>query len=326
MNTRTRMMMALLISVTLLCGCSQDFSQEGVVATVNGKPILFSQLEARYDLNNLSWSGGMVPAVDALRDDYGNVLTQLIVSELVNQALARMGLSVKDEAVAEAEAVIRADYPEGQFEKSLIEEYIDITVWRSQLRQQLAMETLKTDVLRPRIRLTSQEAEAYYKEHVADFYLPPRMRFYHISGAARDHVSKARELYLKSHNPEDVIKTYEDVAIREQRMRVNMLPAGWKVMLEKMKEGDVSPIFPGDNGFEALALLEHMPEKVLGPSRAYPLVEKILLEHKLQVVFEEWLQDQLKKADIKVSSLLLHPTEKEGAANSDGGTVKEKAQ
>ncbi len=300
--------LALLVGLLagLSAGCSKDVEQEGVVATVNGRPILLSQLEARYDLNNLSWAGGLVPAVDALREDYGGVLTQLIVNELVNQALERAGLSITDKAVQEAEAVIRADYPEGQFEKSLVEEYIDITLWRSQLRQQLAMESLKRDILRPRIKLTYQEAETYYKEHVADFYLPPRIRFLHIASAERETMDKAREMYAATGSPDEITKSFDAITIRELRMRVNMLPVGWKSILDKLKEGGISPVTPGDNGFEALVLLEHMPEKVLGPSRAYPLVEKVLLEQKLQVAFDEWLQNELKKADVQISSLLLH--------------------
>ncbi|UZP68368.1 peptidylprolyl isomerase [Desulfovibrio mangrovi] len=303
----------LLLAVLVFCGCSKDMEQEGVVATVNGKPIYLAQLEALYDLNNLSWSGGMVPAVDALREDYGNVLSRLIVNELVDQALARVGLSVTDADVTAAEATIRADYPEGQFEKTLVEEYIDIEVWRSRLRQQLAMETLKSDILRPRIKLTSQEAEAYYKANLADFYLPPRVRFLHISGADREHVSKAREMWLGGTSVDEILSSFDGIAIRELRMRVNMMPVNWKSTFDKLKEGESSAVFSGDNGFEVLVLLENLPEKVLGPSHAYPLVEKVLLEQKLQAEFDEWLKSELAKADIRISSLLLHSAEEKAA-------------
>lgn len=322
-----------LSAVLLFAGCSKDMEQEGVVATVNGKPIYLTQLEASYDLNNLSWSGGMVPAVDALREDYGNVLARLIVNELVNQALVRAGLSVTDEAVANAEAVIRADYPEGQFEKALVEEYIDITVWRTQLRQQLAMETLKTDVLRPRIKLTSQEAEAYYKDHVADFYLPPRIRFLHLSGRDREHVSKARDMWLAGTPEEEILKSFDDITVRELKMRLNMMPVNWKSTFDKLKEGEASAVMNADNSFESLILLENLPEKVLGPSHAYPLVEKVLLEQKLQAAFDEWLSEELGKADIRISSLLLHPAEDKNAEdapksgqNAEGGGADAKAQ
>lgn len=302
------------VLVLAMAGCSKTADEEGVVATVNGKPILLSQLEARYDLNNLSWAGGMVPAVDALREDYGAVLTQLIVSELVNQALERAGVSVTDADVKNAEDVIRADYPEGQFEKTLVEEYIDIDVWRSQLRQQLAMQVLKADILRPRVKLTYQEAEAYYKEHVADFYLPPRVRFLHLSGAERETVDKARDMYATTPDPEAIMNTFDGISIREMRMRANMLPVSWKTAFDKLKEGQISPVLPADTGFEALVLLENMPEKVLGPSHAYPLVEKVLLEQKMQAAFESWLQKELGRADIKVTRLLLQHKDDEPAA------------
>ncbi len=300
---------ALLVVMFAGAGCSREAAQEGVVATVNGKPIYLHQLEARYDLNNLSWSGGMVPAVDALRQDYGKVLSELIVNELVNQTLESAGLAVSDAAVAEAEAVIRADYPEGQFEKSLVEEYIDIDVWRSMLRQQLSMETFRADVLRPRIKLTSQEAETYYKEHLADFYLPPRIRFIHISGVDREQVEKARDLYVQTTDIGAVQDGFNDITVRELRMRASSLPGGWDKILVGMEPGAASPVVSGENGFESLVLLENMPEKVLGPSQAYPLVEKVLLEQKLQGAFDDWLADELSRATIKVTSLLTQPGE-----------------
>ncbi|GFM35563.1 peptidylprolyl isomerase [Desulfovibrio psychrotolerans] len=304
MSIWKRLAVVLAVWAAMLAGCGNDSVQDGVVATVNGKPIYLKQLEARYDLDNLSWSGGMVPSVDVLRSEYGQVLSQLIVHELVIQALDRAGLGITDEDVAKAEAVVREDYPEDQFEKSLVEEYIDIEEWRSMLRQRLAMERLKSDILRPRVKLTSQEAETYYREHLADFYLPPRVRFLQITGPDRRQVEKARESYLRQQDIEAVQNTFDEITIREMRMRLNMLPVGWESAIGKLKPGQASTVSSGDNGFETLVLLEHMPEKVLDPSRAYPLVETVLIEQKMRVAFEEWLVDELGRSEVKVTRLL----------------------
>lgn len=306
-----------IICCLLLTACGTEVEQPGVVATVNGRPIFLEEVKARHDLNTLSWTGGVVPSVEGLRDEYGKVLSELIINALVASTLHEMGMPVTDEELVAAESEVRADYPEDQFEKLLVEEYIDVNVWRSMLRQQLAMQKFKAEVLRPQVKLSYQEAEAYYKKNIADFYLPPRLHFVRISGSERTQVEQARELFLQEKNIENVRSTYHEVAIRELKMRHIRLPETWSRLLQALGEGEASAVVTGESGFECVVLLERLPEKVLGPSHAYPLVERVLLEQKVQQVFDAWLAKTLDTATVKISRHLLKQAEEKKTAAED---------
>ncbi len=292
----------LLMAVALLAaGCSSDDEEAGIVARVNGRPITLHQLELKYDFMHLNWGGDINPTVAKLREDYGQLLGDLVVQSLVEQELERRDMSVTDDEVAKAEAEIRADYPEGTFEQVLVEEYIDINYWRDELRARLAMEKFFSDVLRPQIKLDYQEAEAYYREHLGDFYLPARVRFELVRGPSRELVESALKLYREQGDIQAAVDKFNKVTVRELKIREDRLTADWAKALNGLEPGEAGPILSDDTGYLALVFQEKSKARVLDPSRAYPVVEKVLLEQKLREAFQVWLTKEMEQAEIVVS-------------------------
>lgn len=295
----------------LLSGCGQDPLPEGVVATVNDRPIMLRTLEAVHDMNSMSWSGH-APSVEQLQAQYGSVLSDLIVQELVAQALAHENISVTDAEVAEAEAEVRADYPAGEFEKSLVEEYIDLELWRSRLRARIAMQKFMRQVLRPTISIPLEEVEAYYTAHKQDYRLPRRVQFLVVAGPDKAAVDKARALSLGGAKPADVETAQPTVTVREVKMRRDRLPALWSKELAGLAPRQASPVKQGEWGYQSFLLVGEIPEKQLELSHAYPLVERVLLERKMDEAYARWIDTELRTARIRVSAHLL--TEARGVA------------
>ncbi|WP_272699887.1 peptidylprolyl isomerase [Desulfovibrio sp. Fe33] len=295
----------LFLFAALLAGCAGDADDMGIVARVNGAPIYLTQLEFQHDQFQEDNVGAYVPSVAKLRNEYGEILSDLIVQELVVQELAGRDLAVTDEELREAEETVRADYPEGAFEQVLVEEYIDLKSWRRQLRYYLAQKKFFQQVLRPQIKIDYKEAEKYYRDHISDFYLPESLRILVVRGPSRELVVKAVEKYLKDHDQMNLATSFGEVETREVMVREGRLSAPWRNALAGLKAGQASDVLTDRFGFEALVLLERSEAKVLPPAQAYPLVEEALLEKKLQNAFEEWLSGVLAKADIKVSGHLL---------------------
>ena len=317
MVTAVRAFLALW-AVLVLGACSSNTEEAGIVARVNGRPITLHQLELKYDFMHLGWGGDINPTVARLREDYGQVLGDLVVQTLLDQELERRGMSVTDEELKAAEDEIRADYPEGTFEQVLVEEYIDIRYWREELRARLAMEKFFSDVLRPQIRLDYQEAEAYYREHVSDFYLPARVRFHLVRGPSRELVESALKLYRETGDVKAVEGKFNKVTVRELKMREDRLTADWAAALKGLEPGQAGPILSDDTSYMALVFLERSSARVLDPSRAYPVVEKVLLEEKLREAFQQWLAGEMRRAEIVVSPHLKLDAE---AAASEAGAA-----
>lgn len=315
---------ACLLSSVLLAGCGESDDELGVVAKVNGQPIRLGRLQARYDLLYLGFSESVAPTVEKLRVEYGRLLAGLLVEELARQEMEKRGIAVSEKELEEAEAIIRADYPEGSFEEMLSEEYIDIKAWRDQLQVRLSMEKFFAEVLRPKVKLDYQEVMAYFKEHAEDFARPARIRLLRIQGGGEAQVRQALTTLRRDHSSRPESVAVPGVEIKEMRLRQDSLPPEWATALKGLSPGDASPVFSGKTGWMSLVYLESVPAEVLSPAQAYPQAEQALLEFKLHEAFEVWLSGVLKDASIKVNVALRERLrEEDHAADTPLGVVNE---
>ncbi|WP_147821541.1 peptidylprolyl isomerase [Salidesulfovibrio onnuriiensis] len=306
----------LLISV----GCTSEPEEMGVVARVNGRPILLSQLEFQHDLMQGDGGSPIVPSVEKLRSEYGQILGDLIVQELIVQELEKLGLEVSNEEFEKAENQVRSDYPEGAFEQVLIEEYIDLKAWRQQLKYHLAVNKFYSQVLRPQVKIDYKEAERYYKKHISDFYLPASLKLLVLRGPNRQLVERGVEHYKANKDVSALTTALGEVSARELIVREERLPVSWVNALKGIEAGGSTPIISEKFGFESIILLEKSPAKVLSPTQAYPLVEEVLLEQKLRRVYSRWLEEKLDSAQIEISEHLV-PKEDDHEAVEDSGNA-----
>ena len=106
---KLRNISVLLLLAFLLGACAGDSDDMGIVARVNGEPIYLTQLEFQHDQFQADSVGTYVPSVEKLRNEYGEILADLIVQELVVQELGRRDLSVTDEELREPGETVRQD-------------------------------------------------------------------------------------------------------------------------------------------------------------------------------------------------------------------------
>ncbi|MBA4356843.1 MAG: parvulin peptidyl-prolyl isomerase [Desulfovibrio sp.] len=314
MSTRARAHAALLalVFLTLLVGCGRKAQDDvGVVAKVNGRPIRLEMLEFQYDLQHFDALSGSLPTVGALREAYGQILGGLIALELVSQELEKRGQEVSDEELAQAEARVRADYPDDAFEQMLADEFIDLAMWRKHLRYACGVEKFQRLVLRPQIHLDYREVEAYYREHVAEFRLPERLRLLVVHGPGRETVDKALALYRQQKTVQAVAAAFPGIQAREVTVPGALLTTSWAEALHSAQPGGAGVVVSGRGVFEGLLLLERLVAQTLDVTQAYPQVEAALVEQRLQQAFEAWLGKAVDASVILVSQRLLHKEDDE---------------
>lgn len=304
--------LALLIIALASLGCGRGHGDEvGVVAKVNGRPITLSMLEFQYDIQRFEAFSGALPTVGALREAYGHILASLIAQELVSQELEKRSQQVSDDELGEAEAKIRADYPDNTFEQMLTDEFIDLSMWRKNLRAVVAVEKFQRLVLRPQVHIDYREAEAYYREHLSDFRQPERLKLLVARGQTREMVEKALDQYKAQRSIPAVEAQAPGVQLRESTVSRELLPKAWADALDSSR-GSGAPVVVGDRyGFEGLLVLEKLPAHTLDPTEAYPVIEAALVEAKLHQVFEAWLAKAVEASVIQVSSRILHKQDDE---------------
>ncbi|MEG2172022.1 MAG: peptidylprolyl isomerase [Desulfovibrionaceae bacterium] len=286
----------------LLCagGCVQEDYPAGAIATVNGSPIALSTLQAVQDTRTVSLGTSHRPSVETLKRQYGAALSVLIINTLVMQELERLELSVPDDEVEKNEALVRADYPENEFEKTLTEEYIDIQIWRQLLRQQLSISTFQAKVLRPQLSVKLEEIEAYYQKNKAEFVVPASLTLIQVSGTSKELVEAARAQAPKLQQGALPERTVQRFTIRRQSV-----PQEWQKDVAALAVGKSTPVKNRDGFFQFVCLVAQHPAKTLSLRDAYPLINAILLEDKLDASFNQWLEHAVQNAKIRVASPLL---------------------
>ena len=286
--------------LTFCVACSEQPEEGSVVARVNGQPISMRELQARYDLDHLTWTDEVLPQAEDLQEQYGNSLANLIINALVMQELDKKKMSVTAEEMSIAELEVKSDYGEEEFAQTLEEEAIDLEMWRLFLLQRLSVQKFMQTVLRPDIRVSLEESTKYYNDNLEKFTLPARIHFLVVDSNDKELLTQALNSYNKEPKSEMLVKD-EGVKLREVRMREDRISPDLGQELMKLKAGQASPLRAEEDGWQFLILVGRQPETVLGQAQAYPLVEKELVEQKLEMAFDLWVNKKIAKAEIEIA-------------------------
>jgi peptidyl-prolyl cis-trans isomerase SurA len=157
-------------SLFVLTGCHQ-VQQNGVVATVNGHPILRTDLDKSYNAQLASNPQAQAPSTDQADALRLNILHQLIVEEIVEQRAQKLGLTATDAEVDAKLSEIKAPYTEEQFRQKLQQSGQTIDGLRRTLRRSLTFEKLLNKEINSRITVTDTDVSDYFNAHKAEFNL-----------------------------------------------------------------------------------------------------------------------------------------------------------
>ena len=288
----------------ILAACDRDEVNPGEVAVVNGTPITLKQLQSVHDTLVIS---GDSPnrSVEALRAEYGSVLSEMIIQELVVQELERKKMAVTPEEQAAFEEELLQDFPPEGFERMLLEESIDVDMWRASLYRRLSMEKFNNLVLRPQVSITAEEVEGFYLKYQDEFKIPERINFIQFSSLIKDQAVSAAEQFRKKQDPAAIQARFQNMSIRMVVMREDRLAPELVSALSKLKPGEASPPLELNGEYVTIVLLGTEKSRLLSREEMYSRIESIILEDKIQSVFQQWLERKLEKSSIKVSRHLL---------------------
>jgi len=93
------------------------------------------------------------------------VLNQLIEEMILLEAAETHDIKIADAEVETAVGKLKADYPEGVFERMFLENAVSYESWKERLRLRLLAEKIAEKVLRSRIVISSEDISAYYRKH-----------------------------------------------------------------------------------------------------------------------------------------------------------------
>ena len=156
----------LLLSIT---GCNTTKETEGVMATVNGRKILRTEVDKYY--NNQTADAPQKP-VDEQADTLRlNILKQLVDNEILMQRAEKLGLLATDDEVNSKLAEIKAPFSQQEFDKRLADRNITLADFKADLRRSITVDKVLNKEITSKINISDDDITAYYNQHKAEFNL-----------------------------------------------------------------------------------------------------------------------------------------------------------
>jgi peptidyl-prolyl cis-trans isomerase SurA len=157
-------------------GCKRDHGPD-VLAMVNGKPIMRSDVETLYRVN--LGDSKQEPPKDQGDNVRLNIIRELIDEEIVNQRAAKLNLTASDDEVDTKLAEIKAPYTQEEFDQKLKSQHTTLDDLKKDIRKNRTEEKLFNKEINSKINITDADISSYYNAHKADFNLvEPR---YHLA-------------------------------------------------------------------------------------------------------------------------------------------------
>jgi peptidyl-prolyl cis-trans isomerase SurA len=157
--------LALGVSIT---GCRHP-QNPNVVATVNGKPILHSDMEMRYQASlGDSHQHPSEEQADIVRL---NIVHDLIDHEILMQRADKLHLTASDEEVQTKLDEVKAPYTPDEFNKWLDQQHITLDKLKQEIRRDKTEEKLFNKEINSKINITDADISGYYNAHKTDFDL-----------------------------------------------------------------------------------------------------------------------------------------------------------
>lgn len=156
------------LALVFTIGCHPTPSAD-VSATVNGKPILRSDVDKYY--KNSQGETPQSPSSEQAGIQRLNVLRQLIEEEVLQQRAAKLNLVASDEEVDAKLAEMKAPFTQEEFNARLKASGLTLDDLRKNLRRTLTIDKLLNKEINTRINITDADIASYYEQNKSAYNL-----------------------------------------------------------------------------------------------------------------------------------------------------------
>lgn len=164
------MFAALLALGALLAGCRARRGGQEVLAEVNGRGILASEVEKFYQIQMLEAEQKPSPEQEQLQRLM--ILRALIDNEILLQRGEKMGLLSSDAEVETKFAERKSPYSEQEFQSRLKQRGLTVEDLKNDLRREMSLEKVFNREIRSKIQVTDAEIGRFYEENKSSFNVP----------------------------------------------------------------------------------------------------------------------------------------------------------
>ena len=303
----------LVCCVSLLSSCGRSVPP-GVAATVNGRPIYYSEIDSTYKSQfPAQGEGENEDQVELRRIE---ILGSLIDAEIMFQRAEKASLVATDDQVQARLTEMKTPYTTEEFDKQLKDWALTLDKLKEHIRKEESVKKLFVKEISSKINISEADVTAFYNANRASFILPePQVHMAQIlvtstpdanvRNLKNDKAKNANEALLKIRMLETRLKQGEDFAMIAQNYSEDpqSTPNGGdlgfiavsaldksspelKKLVLGMHPGSISQIIPSQDGYRILKVISNEPsgQRELGDPRVQQTIRETLLSRKDQLL------------------------------------------
>jgi hypothetical protein len=161
-----------------LTGCSdtKQKKQDEYLIKVGDKILTVADFNKAFEIAKAAYSYQIMQQPEAIRNARLRLVKQMTEETILLERAKEIGITVTESEVEKAMADIKKDYPDNEFQNSLIENAVPYLTWKESLKRRLIMEKVIAKDLGDQIQITPDEISTYYKAHMNDAPVTPEMK------------------------------------------------------------------------------------------------------------------------------------------------------
>jgi len=118
-----------------------------------------------FEITKIAYENDINEQPEDLRKAQIRLLNQLTVEMILLEKAEELKISITEAELDQAVSAIKGDYPEGEFEKTLLEFAVSYDSWKDRLRNRLILEKVIEEELKNRITITPEDITDYYQKN-----------------------------------------------------------------------------------------------------------------------------------------------------------------
>lgn len=271
------------------CGRSESCGEDPAVV-IGSTRLTLDQLK-----REMAFIGGDAPA------RYPREVRDRLIEEVVDYYLIleygrQHNISIPEKEFQKYIEEIRSEYPEGLFQKALLQAYVDPTQWEHRLRNQLLVARIIRQVFRKIDPPSYEEIKEYYRKNRARFRSPEMIRFRQVLCRSEGEAKAIRKRILAG---EDMGKLAQTCSVAPEAgaggevgwVARGCLDPSMEDALFSLECGKISPVVKTPFGFHVFQVISRRRAGVKGLAEVIDQIESRLISRKQEVFYRKWVNE-----------------------------------
>jgi parvulin-like peptidyl-prolyl isomerase len=290
-------------------GCQENAASKPL-ATVDGMKITYGEFKESFvkELNVFQDRSSLSPEdIDHLKEE---ILNALIIEKIMLLRAKEISLSVSDGELMKKIEEIKESYSNDGFEKTLVAQNVNYSLWKKELRKRMVLEKLIASDVNTKVTVTENEARAYYRTHKRMYAPGKRVHAAQIVVRERE---KADEILNRLKNGEDFGKVAKEESIGPEAARggelgfvsQGVMPEEIDAALFSQQNEEISAVIKSPYGYHIVKIIERETET---RKKWFNVKEQVLVDvrkQKEEKAYVLWLEALKSKAVITIDRDIL---------------------